>query len=81
MDLQAERAEIYARWRADFEGYARSALQVMSKDDAIVPFRLNPMQRALHVALEAMRAEIAARIALRRGGRNIRGMRSSSGRR
>ena len=49
--------EICHRWVTDMPAYARSALRVMDKQDRLVPFALNPMQRKLHAALEARRRE------------------------
>ena len=49
--------DVLARWVADLPAYCRSALRVMDKRDNVVPLVLNPMQRKLHAALEAQRAQ------------------------
>ena len=50
-------AALYLRWRQDLGAYGRSALRVLDKQDNIVPLRFNPMQLALHDALERQLAE------------------------
>ena len=48
--------EVLARWVTDLPAYCRSALNVLDKGDRIQSLVLNPMQLALHAALERQMA-------------------------
>ena len=50
-------AELYALWQRDLPAYCRSALRIMDKADTVRDLRLNPVQQALHDALEAQKRE------------------------
>ena len=49
--------EICRRWLTDMPAYATSALRIFDKQDRLVPFTLNPMQRQLHARLEQQKQE------------------------
>ena len=49
--------DVILRWSSDLPAYARSALNVLDKGDAIRRLVFNPMQMALHAALERQAAE------------------------
>ena len=56
MSLEGKAAACVEAWRKDFPRYARQALRIQTKEDAVRPLVLNPMQEALHTRLEAQKA-------------------------
>ena len=50
-------AELFQRWMTDLPAYCRSGLFIQMKSKKVEPLRLNPVQLALHEALQAQLSE------------------------